>query len=145
MNRKRVILISAIVIVLAAALTAYMQWNKPHKDVKDASGIKISAIELYSGFITDSVKAKTRYTDKVVLVTGEVAKLALNQQDQQIILIKTAVPGAYINCTMEEKTEAFKEGDHIGIKGICSGYIAGDADMGLPGDVFLIRGYPFTK
>jgi len=113
--------------------------------VKDASGVKITASELYNSFITDSAKARTLYTDKVVQVTGEVARLALNQQDQQIILIKTPVSGAYINCTMEEKAEVLKEGDPVTIKGICSGYISGDADMGLPGDVFVVRGYPFTK
>lgn len=145
MSRKRIILIAAICIVLAAAITGYMLWNKPHKEVKDASGVKITATELYNNFITDSAKARIRYTDKVVQVTGEVARLALNQLDQQIILIKTSVSGAYINCTMEEKAETLKEGSPITIKGICSGYIAGDADMGLPGDVFLIRGYPFTK
>jgi len=145
MSRKKVIGISAIVVVLAAALMGYMLWNKPHKEVKDASGVKITASELYNSFITDSAKARTLYTDKVVQVTGEVARLALNQQDQQIILIKTPVSGAYINCTMEEKAEVLKEGDPVTIKGICSGYISGDADMGLPGDVFVVRGYPFTK
>ncbi|MBL0183785.1 MAG: hypothetical protein IPP96_16455 [Chitinophagaceae bacterium] len=145
MSRKRIILIAAICIVLAAAITGYMLWNKPHKEVKDASGVKITATELYNNFITDSAKARTLYTDKVVQVTGEVARLALNQQDQQIILIKTPVSGAYINCTMEEKTNAVKEGASVTVKGICSGYISGDAEMGLPGDVFLVRGYPFTK
>jgi len=131
--------------LLAAALTGYVLWNKPHKDVKDASAVKITATELYNNFITDSARARTRYTDKVVQLTGEVARLALNQQDQQIILIKTPVPGGYINCTMEEKADLLKEGSPVTIKGICSGYISGDADMGLPGDVFVVRGYLSTK
>ena len=143
MNKKtkKTILITVIAIIVIAAITGYMMWNKPHKDVKDADAIKITAVDLYNIFITDSAKAKSSYTDKVVLVSGAIDHVSQNQQAQQIILIKTAVNGAYINCTMEEKAAACKVGDKVIIKGICSGYIAGDADMGLPGDVFLIRGY----
>ncbi len=145
MNRKKTLLITILFLVLAATLTGYMLWNKPHKDVKDASALNVQAAELYNYFITDSASAKSKYTDKIVEVTGEVARLAVNQQDQQIILIKTRVPGAFINCTMEEKSGELKEGSTITVKGICSGYIGGDADMGLPGDVFLIRGYTTVK
>jgi hypothetical protein len=42
---------------------------------------------------------------------------------------------------MEESANNIKEGDVISVKGICSGYIPGDKDMELPGDVFLIRCY----
>jgi len=145
MNRKKALLITILVLVLAATLTGYILWNKPHKDVKAASGLKVQAADLYNHFIADSASAKNKYTDKIVEVTGEVARLAVNQQDQQIILIKTQVNGAFINCTMEEKLDELKEGSTITIKGICSGYIGGDADLGLPGDVFLIRGYPSVK
>lgn len=145
MSKKKLILISAIVLVGAAALTGYMMWNKPHKDVKDANGRQITATELYNLYIADSAKAKSLYTDKVVQVKGEVVKVSANQQNQQVILIKTSVAGACINCTMEQNDTAAKEGSTIIIKGICSGYIGGDADMGLPGDVFLVRAYPFTK
>ncbi len=141
---KKVLLfiISAIIVIIA--ITGYMMWNKPHKDIKDADALKITAVDLYNIFITDSSKAKSSFTDKVVLVTGVVSQVSLNQQDQQIILIKTAVAGAYINCTMEGKTADLKTGDPVLVKGICSGYISGDVDMGLPGDVFLIRGYIYN-
>ncbi len=54
------------------------------------------------------------------------------------------IPDASVNCTMEENVNNIKAGDTILIKGICSGYINGDIDMGLPGDVFLIRCYYFN-
>lgn len=138
---KKIILIIVTAIIVVIAITGYVMWNKPHKNIKDADAVKITAVDLYNIFITDSAKAKSLYADKILLVSGEVNQVSLNQQAQQIILIKTAVTGAFINCTMEEKTIGFKAGDHIIIKGVCSGYINGDVDMGLPGDVFLIRGY----
>lgn len=139
---KNIILIPAAIIITAAAITGYVLWNKPHKNIKDAVAAKINAVYLYNLFITDSAKARSLYSDKAVQVWGEIAKVSLNQLSQQIILIKTSVPDGYINCTMEEKTAGLKAGDTIAIKGICSGYISGDAGMDLPGDVFLIRGYP---
>ena len=137
------IIITAVVLV--TGVTMYFLWNKPHKNIKDATAVELSAVNLYTVFITDSLKAKSLYVDKVIQVLGEVARLSLNQQAQQIILIKTAVDGGYINCTMEKKNNALKAGDKITLKGICSGYISGDIDMGLPGDVFLVRCYPISQ
>ena len=142
MNKKiKKIIIAATVLIAIAAIVLYVVWNKPHRNVQSADAAKITATELYRVFITDSAKARNLYVNKVVEVSGEITQLSLNQQSQQVILIKTAIPGAAVNCTMEEKAGNIKAGDLISIKGICSGYISGDADMGLPGDVFLIRGY----
>jgi hypothetical protein len=142
---KKIILTTIAVVIVAACITVYVQWNKPHTNVKDASATEITAPVLYNSFVSDSAKANSLYVDKVVEVKGEVAKISLNQQGQQIILIKTAVEGAYINCTMEKEVVGLKAGANTSIKGICSGYISGDADMGLPGDVFLIRGYALAN
>lgn len=141
LKTKKLILLIVTAIVFAAAVIIYLQWNKPHKNVKDAVASEVAAADLYNIYIADSVKAKSLYTDKVIQVSGEIAKLSFNQQAQQLILIKTAVAGAYINCTMEQIATGYNAGDKIIIKGICSGYISGDIEMGLPGDVFLIRGY----
>lgn len=127
--------------LFAISGTVYYMWNKPHKNVKDADAENITAAELFDLYITDSAKAKDLYTGNIIHVTGEITRLSLNQQSQQVILLKTAVEGAAVNCTMEEKTVPVKPGDTITIKGICSGYISGDPEMGLPGDVFIIRGY----
>jgi hypothetical protein len=141
---KRNILFFFIVSVLIVCIVGYLYWNKPHRDVKDADGIETSAIDLYNIFISDSAKANTIYRNKVVKVSGTISGISVNQKHQKIILLKTSVPGASINCTMEENINTYKEGDNITLKGICSGYIPGDADTGLTGDVFLIRCYVST-
>lgn len=141
-NRKWLFFI-LLLIFIAAATAGYLVWNKPHRDVQDASAVAVTASGLYDTYITDSLKAGKLYAEKVILVSGRVARITANQQSQQVILLKTAVPGAYINCTLEQKHVVVKEQDSICIKGICSGYISADADMGLPGDVFITRGYLF--
>ena len=144
-KKYKALTIIVTTVILVTSVTIYVLWNKPHKNVKDATPVELTAVDLYTVFITDSLKAKSLYVDKVIQVSGEIARLSLNQQAQQIILIKTAVDGGYINCTMEKRNDALKAGDKITLKGICSGYISGDIDMGLPGDVFLVRCYPINR
>ena len=143
-NLKTNILIFFIALVLIAVAAGYMMWNKPHENVKDASAVKISAVDLYKIFTSDSAKASSMYLNTVVAVSGEVLQVSNNQQKQQVILLKTQTAGASINCTMEENANNVKAGDTIVLKGICSGYISGDPDMGLAGDVFLTRCYIST-
>lgn len=139
---KRYIPVFFIAGALIVFIAGYLLWNKPHRDVKDANGIETNAIDLYNIFISDSEKANITYLNKVVKVSGIITGIFFNQKYQKIILLKTLVHDASVNCTMEGNIKNYKTGDTIRLKGICSGYISGDADMGLPGDVFLIRCYP---
>ena len=143
-NLKTNILIFFIALVLIAVGAGYIMWNKPHENVKDASAVKISAVDLYKIFTSGSAKARSMYLNTIVAVSGEVVQVSNNQQKQQVILLKTQTAGASINCTMEENANNIKVGDTIVLKGICSGYISGDPDMGLAGDVFLTRCYIST-
>jgi hypothetical protein len=138
---KKYILLFFIAAIAIAAIIAYAIWNKPHKNIKDAVAIEISSDQLYDSFANDSAGTKSKYINKVLSVSGKVTGISKNQQNQQIILLKTNNAGASVNCTMEESANNIKEGDVISVKGICSGYIPGDKDMELPGDVFLIRCY----
>lgn len=143
-KKGRNILFIFIGVALCAFVIGYQVWNKPHSDVKDADAVETDAISLYNSFTSDSAKAKSAFLDKIIKVSGVVQKVLVNQQQQQIILLKTSVSGAFVNCTMEQNRNEIKQGDKIVLKGICSGYIAGDTEMGIPGDVFLIRCYPST-
>lgn len=138
---KKNILFFFIVSVSVALIAGYTLWNKPHLNVKDAHAIETNAIDLYNIFMSDSSKANITYLNKVIKVSGTIWDISVNQKHQQIILLKTSVTGASVNCTMEENIHNYKAGDHVILKGICAGYIAGEPEMGLPGDVFLIRCY----
>ena len=137
---KKIIGFGILIAVAAGALTAYLMWNKPHRNVKDADAIKVTAVDLYNSFITDSAKARTTYVTKIVEASGEVIKTASNQQQQVIVMLKTGTGDGFINCTMEGAAENIKTGDKIALKGECSGY-NGDAEMGIAGDVILVRCY----
>ena len=140
---KNIILIFVALVVIAL-IAGYTLWNKPHMDILKTEAIETNAVNLYKIFITDSTEAKTTYVNKVLNVSGTVKTVSVNQEHQQIILLKTSEPDASVNCTMEGSAIGIKVGDQILLKGLCVGYIGGEADMGLPGDVFLVRCYRFT-
>jgi len=141
---KRNIFSIFIAMIVIAAVIGFMMWNEPHRDIKDSTALKTTAVVLYSNLTKDSARMKSKLVNQVVEVSGEVKNILKNQKGDQIILLETNTSGGSINCTMEEKISNVKPGDTISIKGLCSGYIGGDPDIDLPGDVFLIRCYPST-
>ena len=143
MKRKtrRNIFLLFIAIIAIAVIIGYRVWNEPHKNIKNASGTKVKATALYSDLTKDSATMKSKWVNRIVIVSGEVKQVLKNQTGHQIILLKTNLEGGSVNCTMEENVNHISPGDKIIIKGICSGYISGDPDLDLPGDVFLTRCY----
>jgi hypothetical protein len=141
---KKTILGSVLVIGIIAAITGYLLYNKKHFSVKTATpATAITATDLYNTFVKDSALAKANFigdenNKKVIKINGEIAEIKKDQQENTVILLKTATEGAFINCTMEEKIENKPVGSKIVLKGICTGYNF-DADTGIPGDVIIIR------
>lgn len=143
---KKKIWLAILVIALCAAAIGYYMFNKKHFSVQDAEPAAIiTATALHQTFVTDSSLAKNKFTGdennkKVITVDGEIAEIRKDQQGNTIVLLKTGTDEAFINCTMEGKAENINAGNKIVLKGICTGYNF-DADMGIPGDVILIRCY----
>lgn len=135
------ILIVLVIFIVIASMCGYLLWNKPHTNIQDAKGIETNAIGLYAKFISDSAMANAAYLNTILNVSGVIKNVSLNQQHQQVILLKTMEAAASVNCTMEKNANGVKPGDEVSLKGLCIGYIAGDAEMGIPGDVFMLRCY----
>lgn len=147
MSKKviKTVLLTLVLCTVIAASIGYYFINKGPKDVKNSSAIKIDAESLYTKFSTDSNYAIKKYAGKILEVIGKVNTISTNQQNEKIILIKTNVVGASVNCSMEEDPGNIQINDHVVIKGICSGIGQGDIDMGIPGDVYLTRCFIIKK
>lgn len=136
---KKIFFISFLALLVFAITAGFYLYNKGPLDVKNSRSITVKADELYSLYSSDSVKAKEKFTSKVLLVQGEISEVSTNIKNEQIILVKTGTPGAYVNCTLEGPAVNGVSSGQVSIKGICSGIGEGDADLGLPGDVYLTR------
>jgi uncharacterized protein YpmB len=143
MRRKFLKYIFFLLVILVAVIVAIGigVWNKPHENIKDAVAIKTGAEALYQSLSDKTSQAKSMYVNKVVAVTGKVVRVMKNQQEHQVVFLQSGVNGGSVNCTMEENIENIKEGDTLTLKGICIGYSGEDDEMGLRGDVFLVRCY----
>lgn len=116
-------------------------FNKGPVNVKNAASIKTGSIELYTAYSSDSVLARQKYADKILEVTGIIIRVSKNQQNQDVVMLQTNESGAYVNCTIEEEGLNFVENKQATLKGICTGMGMSDQDLGIMGDVYLIRCY----
>lgn len=140
-NKNRVLLLGGLLLIAATALGYYF-YNKGPFDVKNASGKKIDAGQLYNAYSTDSLSAQKMYSGKVVEVSGEVYEISHNQKNEPYLLLKTSSEGSFINCTLEDaEMISLKVGDMAAIKGICSGLGQAEPDLGIKADVYVTRGY----
>lgn len=138
---KKIILFSLLGVIAIGVGVGYRIYNKGLINVEQSSpDVKASAIELYQAFYTDSLTAIKKFSrkDEIVEVTGIISSISLNLQNNSVILLKTNEPDAFVNCTMVGNLENTKEGNTITLKGICIGI---NSDLGLLGDVYIIRGY----
>mgnify|MGYP003536180731 FL=1 len=138
-KKKNIIIIFLAVIIIAGAIGFYF-YNKGPVNVKNAAAIKTEAAALYQSFLKDSTVAKKTYLNNVLEVSGLVMKISKNQENQVIVMLQTNESGAYVNCTMEE-VAGLAENKQVTLKGICTGMGMGDADLGIMGDVYLVRCY----
>ena len=141
-NLKKTIVWIVLLLAIMVAGVGYYLYNKGPEDVKNSKGMAVLAKDLYDSYIKDTVIASKEYTGKILEISGEVTGTSLNTQHQQVILVKTNTAEAHVNCTLDVSGELLPAGTtQIKLKGICSGLGQGDADLGIPGDVYLTRCY----
>lgn len=136
---KRLVFASILFPAIIVTTIGFYLYNKGPLDVKNSTGIPVTAIELYNLYSSDSLRTGKKYTDNILVVSGEVFEVSLNAQMQKVILLKTKTDQAFINCTFEELVDKIKKTDKISIKGICSGIGQGYPEMEIMGDVYLSR------
>ncbi len=142
MSLKNNLILKFIIICLALLTAAgFYYYNKGPMDLHQAKGQKISAEELYREFIQDT-STQQKYSGTVLEVTGEIIEITQNQQQQTVILLKTGIPESAINCTLEDMSKKdIKAGSLVTIKGICNGMNDEGRELGIGGDIYLIRCY----
>ena len=138
-RKKYIILFILTIVVIGGAIGFYL-FNKGPVNIKNAGATKVDAVALYKAFVKDSVQAREVYTNKILEVSGMVTRVSKNQQNQVIVMLQTNEGGAYINCTMEEAVSPAENKQAI-LKGICTGMGMSDPNLGILGDVYLIRCY----
>jgi uncharacterized protein YpmB len=132
-NKKKIlkqILLSLLVIIITGGFIGYKMYNKPHRNVEEATALRVAATKLATDYEINEPEANSQYPGKVLEVSGEISDISKNQKGEQIIMLKGSDMSG-IMCTLDTAVHtAIKPGASVVIKGICSGYLT---------DVVLVR------
>ena len=121
-------------VVILAGVILYL-YNKPSRNVAGENGIPVTATELYKKFTSNEPQANQTYLNKVLEVRGQVLEVKNTQHAGKVVVLNTGDPMFGVACTLDTKQtaeKAFKPGEQIVVKGVCTGYLS---------DVVLTHGY----
>jgi hypothetical protein len=123
MKTKQILFISIVVITGLLLGVAYYEYNKKAPEVADLTAEQISAVDLFKHFTSNETQANESYLNKALQVSGNVLEVKENQNNQLQIILDAGDPMFGIACTMDQSLKNIKPGDHVTIKGICTGYL----------------------
>ncbi len=135
-------LIWVLFVGLIGAGTAIYLFNMPHRDVLSEDAIfKVSAKQLVDEFLTDETTANQKYLNKVITVSGTIAIIDTDMNNQSVYILKelNQLAGVRSTFTKESNPDAARHaiGDQIAIKGIVRAGAAYLADLDLVEHVIL--------
>lgn len=133
---KKTLLFVALIVVLAVAGFAYLQYNKPHRDTAaETPAYTLTAAALFAEYSTDEAAANAKYVDKLLLVRGTITGISVAEDSTVSIMLQTADPvfgvGFRLLPAEAAKIQGLQVGDKVQLKGICTGKLM---------DVVLVRG-----
>jgi amino acid permease len=136
---RNTVFLIAVIIFAIVAISGYLLYNKPHRDVlKAKADFTISAHELLTEFEADANRATAKYNDKILTVTGKVESVKVTPSSASIQL---SSDGSFygVNCSFSNNESSnileIKPGSEIQVKGECKGYI----DDVILNNCFLIK------
>jgi hypothetical protein len=114
---------------------AYYLYNKPHKNMEQASAdLSIAADQLFKAFSEDEAAANTAYLNKVVQVSGKVRSSSLDENGNPSVVLESGDELSGVVCQMDElskdQRKEFSAGEDVTFKCMCTGMLM---------DVVLVR------
>lgn len=120
--KKKVLLFTSLLLVVAIAIVAIFMWNKPPETVDDKKAQRITAEALTSAFLQNEQSANASYLNKVLEVSGKIAEVSKNQDGKYVLFLESSDLLSGVQCTMREPGGRYDIGAQINVKGFCNGY-----------------------
>lgn len=148
---KNKIIKTVLILLIGGALIfggiAYYMFNMPHRNIQSTStDFKFTAADIVAEYLKDAKLANDKYLDnegesKIIEVTGEIANISTDFNNQKVILLKDKNMKAGVTCTFTEKTNNsvsnLKEGQNITVKGVIRSGANYDEDLEMYENVIL--------
>ena len=144
MNKKkaiRIVLVLTLVGILGGGGIGYYLYMMPHRDItKSEVDYSVGASELVTEFLSDYSEANEKYLaadgdSKILEVTGQVAKVYKNMDEQWVAVLKNEQDQAGVSCSfyseLELDEQKLHEGNQIKVKGVIRSGASYDDDLGF--------------
>jgi hypothetical protein len=140
-NILRYIVLPLLLIIAAAAIYIYKEYNRTHKDTaKLKPDYLIVATDLLNEFESNQKASETKYWDKVIRVEGMVKEVIKDDKGFYTVVLGDTASMSSVRCSIDSvhnsEAAGVIRGRVIALKGICSGF---NADEMLGSDVILVR------
>jgi outer membrane usher protein FimD/PapC len=122
--KKKTVWIILLVIIVGAGIGIAVVWNKPHRNAANEDAIPVTAVNLFKEYSSNETTANSKYLNKNLEVTGQVASLDTNQDGAVAVILQTDDIMSGIMCTMHDKGVPVKTGETVTVKGFCSGFVS---------------------
>jgi hypothetical protein len=123
-NYKKIIVWSILLVLLAGSATVWYLFNQKHENTAEIKpDFTVEALPFIQEFKQDLASANKKYSEKIVLVKGNVAEIEKADSTVNLKMVDT-VTGSYVIFAFQpqdaEKVKQVKQGDLVSIKGSCS-------------------------
>ncbi len=150
MTKKKIFKIAILIIgvgILIGGGVGFYMFNKPARDVQNTkTDFSYNASAIVTEYLTDAHKSNDKYLDeagnsKVLEITGIVANISEDFNNQKVILLKAEGDKAGVSCTFTSETNANTKnveiGDQITIKGVIRSGASFDEDLEMYENVII--------
>lgn len=142
----RILFIVIVIVIIGGGVITYM-FNMPHRNIQATTAdFTLTSADLVQEYLADYKLANQKYLQeegesKVLLVSGTIASIDEDMNNQKVILLKSSGDKAGVNCTFLKsatiKVNALKVGDSIQVKGVIRSGANYDEDLEMYEDVIL--------
>ncbi len=143
---RTILILLGVVIIIGGGIGLYM-FNMPHRDVQSTkSDYTLGASDIVNEYLKNPVKANEKYLDeegesKILEVTGKIASITTDFNNQKVILLKDDNTEAGVTCTFTIETnnsvENLKQSQIITVKGVIRSGASYDEDLEMYENVIL--------
>lgn len=121
---------AVLVLIVVGAGIGLKMFFKPHANIsKLKTEFKVNATDLIAEFEQDENTATTKYSEKILEITGKLAAKSKLENGTDLLILEDEMQG--ISCQLDSNwaaanqatIEALEAGSSVTVKGICKGYL----------------------
>ena len=128
-----------ILVAIAAGGFAWWIFHKPHRNINTEIAVTIGTNDLLDAFKKNEKTASTKYTNKVLELTGIVKEASKNDAGNWVINIENSTQTGSITVAFSALKDTIQAFDSIAYKGICAGYFPEDNSVVINEAVLLFK------